>query len=341
MNLNLLKGKIKLSKKHWIIFGFSFLIIVSSFLIYKNNYKEGFSFLGEWRLPFLVDLVFKTIERDFHKSEESEPIIVGREVVTWDELSQVLEFEKISWKDASGAWQITGLVFEKDLEKQKIIDLLVERKVIKQMVEEYKVSDLTEEEIDLAKTDLFGENYSKTFLRLNLEADARARTKALKEKIDAELIEKYTGALIHVKFRSPGATKLKLEEVNVYDLAKQKTEELYNLAIQGASVSEVLDMAEKDIAIQKLNNQSGMDVFKGITIDEITVPVPEVKQVMESLSGKNLSEVFEMTAIMDPRTEDYEHFAFGFVILDQHGDSSNLEILIQEFKQSLEIIINI
>lgn len=342
MRLNFLKEKIRLSRIHWIIIGFSFLILVSFFLISKENYKKSFSFLGEWQYPFLVNRVFKGIEKDFFKPGELDLITVGEDVVAWEELSQALDFEKAIWNNVSGDWQITGLVFEKEFEKQKIINLLIERKIVNQMAEKYGISDLVEEEIELAKVKSFGKNYAKLVFGSHPEMETRSRTRALKEKLDKELVRKYTGALIYVKFKSLGALELEGKEINSQELAKQKTEELHSLAAKEVSISEILEIAKNDLAVQKLNSGAEMDVFNEITINKVSVPSPEVKQVLESLFPEKLSQVFEMTAIMDSTTEKYEHFSFGFIMLEQQkGDVLDLETLIQEFKKDIKIEVNI
>ena len=329
----------KRNQKLWILIGLCFFIF-SIFLIFFP-FKDLVNLLFPSEESFSVDNVFSSIKREFHESDSEYPIIVGDSFVSWQELDQVLEFEKLLWKNGPLNWQLKGLVSNKDYEKKIIIDLLVERKIIEQIVKNYSLSELSNDEIEIAKKASFGV-YRDASISIHPEIEARSITRALKMKIDNELVRRYSGVLIHIKFRGQGASSLKEQGVDPKIKSKEKIDELYRKVKDGLDTNSLVELANKDQEIVLLNDNLLQKSFDKFSVKDFFIPSPEIEKTIKDMISGQTSEVFEMTAIMDPTTGQYEHFAYGFFKITKiTGSVQNLMNLIQNIKDSLKIEINI
>jgi len=327
----------KRNQKFCILIGICFFIF-SIFLIFflSKNLRD---FLSPREKSFSVANVFSSIKNEFYESNSEYPIIVGDKVVDWEELDRVLEFEKMLWEDRSTDWQIQALISEGgyEYEKEEIISLLLERKIIEQIAKNYNISDLTDSEIENAKISFFGKNYKELIFNSHLEMEARARTRAFKEKIDQELVKRYTGILVYIKFKSWGATDLNDAEA----MARKKAEELYEQA-KVLETDSLAELANNDPEIILLNDGALAEVFHNSSLDDFCIPSPEIEETIKDLTGGQVSQVFELTAVMDPTLDQYQSFAYGFLKIDNvSGSVENLEDLIQNTKDGLKIEINI
>ena len=100
-----LKENPKLVKVFLIFIGICFLVVLI-FLISSFCEKLLFS-RGQ---SFLVEPVFNSIKKEFHESDSEYPMVVGDSFVSWQELDQTIEFEKLLWKNGPLDWQLKGLV---------------------------------------------------------------------------------------------------------------------------------------------------------------------------------------------------------------------------------------
>ena len=233
------------------------MIVVLIFLISSFCEKLLFS-RGQ---SFLVEPVFNSIKKEFHESDSEYPMVVGDSFVSWQELDQTIEFEKLLWKNGPLDWQLKGLVFKKDYEKKVIIDLFLERKIIEQIAKDYQLPDLSNDEIETAKKASFGA-YQGTLFDSRPEMEARAITRALKTKIDKELVRRYSGVLLHVKFRSQGASEFKDAKAT----ALKKTSELHQKAENGLDIDSLVELANNDPEIILLNDNLLQRVFNGFSV---------------------------------------------------------------------------
>ncbi|MDP3093716.1 MAG: hypothetical protein Q8N16_03035 [bacterium] len=332
----------KRNQKLWILIGLCFFIF-SIFLI-SFSFKDLGNFLFPPEKPFSVDNVFREIKKEFHKSTSEYPMMVGDKVVSWQELDQVLEFEEMLWKNRPINWQIKALISKKgyEYEKEEIVNLLLKRKIIEQIVKSYAILDLTDNEIEKAKIDSFSQNYKELPFSSHLEMEARARTRAFKEKIDKELVQRYTGILVYVKFESAGAFNLKNRGINPKVKAKEKIDELYQEAKRGVETISLAALANNDSGIIELNDRAQAIILDESALIDLSLSSPEIKEVIKSLSSDQVSEIFELSAILDPNSNEHRPFAYGFLKIDRvSGSAESLESLIQQTKDNLKIEINI
>ncbi len=298
----------------------------------------GLSFFTAKNLgPFLATKTFSSIKKDFHQSALAYPMAVNKDLVSWQELDQVLEFEEMFWQNGPLSWQLKGLVFNKDYEKKFIINLLLERKIIEQFAKEHRLPDLSSDEIEAAKIASFG-YYQGLSFSSHSEMQARAVTRALKTKIDKDLVQRYSGVLIYIKFQSPGA-------VNFADpqaLALKKTNELYQKAKGGLDIDSLVELANSDPEIILLNGNAFQEVFDNFSLDDFSIPSPEIPETIKDLVPGQVSQVFGLSAIMDPTVGELKTFAYGFFkITKVSGSVQSLENIIQQIKDSAVIEINI
>jgi len=328
----------KRNQKLWILIGLCFFIF-SIFLIFFP-FKDLVNLLFPSEESFSVDNVFSSIKREFHESDSEYPIIVGDSFVSWQELDQVLEFEKLLWKNGPLNWQLKGLVSNKDYEKKIIIDLLVERKIIEQIVKNYSLSELSNDEIEIAKKASFGV-YRDASISIHPEIEARSITRALKMKIDNELVRRYSGVLIHIKFRGQGASSLKEQGIDPKIKAKEKIDQLYRKVKDGLDTNSLVELANKDQEIVLLNDNLLQETFNDFSVKDFSIPSPEIEKTIKDLVSGQTSEIFEMTAPMDTNPQRYP-FAYGFLKIDEMtGSVKNLVDLIEETENGLKIEINI
>jgi len=335
---------LKKNWKFWLLIGLGLIfLIVLIFSIVKAPIFKGFrEGIAKNIGSFLVEGSLNTIKREFHESDSEYPIIIGGSAVSWQELDQVIEFEKLLWKAGPTDWQIR-LTSKENYEKEKenIINLLIERKIIGQIAKEYKTSDLTNSDIEKAKIDSWGKDYKNLSYGSHLEIEARAITRALKTKIDNELVRRYSGVLIHIKFRGQGASSLKEQGIDPKIKAKEKIDQLYKKAKGGLDANSLVELANKDQEIVLLNDNLLQETFNDFSVKDFSIPSPEIEKTIKDLVSGQTSEIFEMTAPMDTNPQRYP-FAYGFLKIDEMtGSVKNLVDLIEETENGLKIEINI
>ena len=333
---------LKKNWKFWLLIGFGLIfLIVLIFSIVKSPIFKGFQEDTAKNLgSFLVEGSLNTIKREFYESNSEYPIIIGDSFVSWQELDQVIEFEKLLWQNGSLNWQLKGLVSNKDYEKKIIIDLLVERKIVEQIAKNYSLSELSDGEIEIAKKASFGV-YRDASISIHPEIEARSITRALKAKIDNELVRRYSGVFIHIKFKGQGASSLKDQGIDPKIKAKEKIDELYEKAKNGLETNSLIELANKDQEIFLLNDNLLQETFDGFSSGDFSIPSQEIGETIKDLVSGQISKVFEMTALTDTNPQKYP-FAYGFLKIDKvTGSVQNLINLIQDIKNSLKIEVNI
>jgi len=333
---------LKKNWKFWLLIGLGLIfLIVLIFSIVKAPIFKGFrEGIAKNIGSFLVEGSLNTIKREFHESDSEYPIIIGGSAVSWQELDQVIEFEKLLWRNGPLNWQLKGLVSNKNYEKKIIINLLVERKVVEQIAKNYSLSELSNDEIEIAKKASFGV-YRDTSISIHPEIEARAITRALKTKIDNELVRRYSGVLIHIKFRGQGASSLKEQGIDPKIKAKEKIDQLYGKAKGGLDANSLVELANNDLEIISLNDNLLQNVFDKFSVKDFSISNSEIEEIIKDLLPGQISQVFELTAPMDTNPQRYP-FAYGFLKIDEMtGSAGNLAIFIEDIKDNLKVEINI
>jgi hypothetical protein len=341
----ILRKKIK-KVNPWLLLAFPLILIIvfqlyQVALFWKEISSEMF-FLPQSRL-ISFNRFFEHLKETMLVYQDEYPIVVGEKVVTWEELEQALLFEEKLWETRPKSWQFEGVLSLGENLKKDLINRLIERKVVELLAERFDLSGPTSEELEKTAINLFGSNYqSKDFASLP-EFKRILKTEVLKTKLDNEIVRRYTGALIYVKFKSWGALELTEQGIDPEQKAKEKIEELYSLAQQGKDISLIVDLANNDKEVMKLNDEAEMQEFNRVQFEDLKLPSPEFREAVKSLADGQLSPILRLKAVMDPQTNQLEEFAFGFVKLEnvQGEDFENLETLINQTREQLDIKVNI
>jgi len=331
-----IKGPIS-PKCFWGIFAlfiFAILILRGQYFLHCLEEMSKFSpdvFLEE---PILPRLSFERLEEDLLLYNADNPIEVNGNLVSWEELENAIRYDQ-------EIWRIKGYGTEE--ERQILLDRLIERKLVEQIAQENGIPEPTKEELERAKHELFGKDYDFSRVSSYPEFDAQLRTRALKNKMEDLLVKTYTGALIYVKFLSPGASQMESEGKDPRIEAREKIEEFHQKAKDGLPLSELVSLANNDPEIMKLNDEAKMEEFEDTKLQDLRLPSPEFKQELKTLSQGQLSNIIVLRAIMRSNQSELEEFAFGFVKTEkvEGGGIENLEDLIDSMKQKAEINIEI
>lgn len=282
--------------------------------------------------PALPLLSFGQLKDDLLSLKAEYAIVVNGEPITWEEVEEAIRYD-------TEIWEIRG--DDSSEEKGILVDRLVERKLIGQIAQKEGIANPTQEELEKAKTDLFGEDFNFERVSYYPEFQAQVETKALRDKIERSTIKSYSGALIYVKFLSIGGKNMKWADPKVE--AKKKVEELRDQARSGMGLSELVALANNDPEVMELNDEAKMEEFENAQIEDLELPAPEFKETVKSLLPGQLSKIITLTAIMRPDLGTYEEFGFGFVKLGgaSGGELESFEALFNQTKEKAIIEVNI
>lgn len=272
-------------------------------------------------------LSLEKLKSDLLTRHTAYPIVVNGEPVTWKELEEAILYDY-------EVWQIGG--YDSSEEKRLLIDRLVGRRLIEELALKQGISQPSTEELEKAKTDLFGQDYDFSRVSFYPEFQAQVETKALETKLKQNLVKTYTGAFIYVKYKSVGADRMKGEGVDPKIKAREKVEEYYAL-LGKKTLDEIIELINADQVVVALNDKAKIEKFIEIGVEE--APNPDIKDGLRELLPGQTSEIFVISGLFRPGATTEEDYGYGFIKLEggRPGEMEDFDQLLQEEREKAKI----